>query len=110
MERLGRRGERFDLVVVDPPSFAQRQQQVPRALAAYARLTELAVRLVRPGAPCCNARAAAGWSADQFHAGVAAPPPAGRPLTELRRTAHAVDHPVTFPEGAYLKAVLADVP
>ncbi|MCB0954622.1 MAG: class I SAM-dependent methyltransferase [Ilumatobacter sp.] len=111
MERLGRRGERFDLVVVDPPSFAQRQQQVPRALAAYARLTELAVRLVRPGGALLQCSCSSRVGADQFHAGVArAAARAGRPLTELRRTAHAVDHPVTFPEGAYLKAVLADVP
>jgi 23S rRNA (cytosine1962-C5)-methyltransferase len=29
---------------------------------------------------------------------------AGRPLTEIIRTGHDVDHPVNFREGAYLKA------
>jgi 23S rRNA (cytosine1962-C5)-methyltransferase len=30
-----------------------------------------------------------------------------RPLQEIERTGHAIDHPVTFPEGAYLKALFA---
>ena len=111
LERLGRNGRRFDLVVVDPPSFAQRQQHVARALAAYGRLTELAVRVVRPGGLLLQCSCSSRVTAEQFHAEVArAAARAARPLTEVRRTAHAVDHPVTFPEGAYLKAVLARVP
>ena len=35
---------------------------------------------------------------------------AGHPLRELRRTGHALDHPITFPEGAYLKCLFASVP
>ena len=31
-------------------------------------------------------------------------------IDELRRTGHPIDHPVTFPEGAYLKSVFAHVP
>jgi 23S rRNA (cytosine1962-C5)-methyltransferase len=34
---------------------------------------------------------------------------AGYDLVELRRTRHAVDHPVTFPQGGYLKALFARV-
>jgi 23S rRNA (cytosine1962-C5)-methyltransferase len=42
MEEMARRGERFDLVVVDPPSFASSQRQVDAALNSYARLAQLA--------------------------------------------------------------------
>ena len=31
----------------------------------------------------------------------------GRPLQELARTGHPLDHPITFPEGAYLKCLFA---
>lgn len=34
---------------------------------------------------------------------------AGRPLTELERTAHAVDHPARFRESSYLKCMYAEV-
>ncbi len=35
---------------------------------------------------------------------------AERPLREITRTGHDIDHPVTFPEGAYLKAGFWQVP
>ena len=35
---------------------------------------------------------------------------AGRPLVEIERTGHAVDHPVGFVHGAYLKTLFARVP
>ena len=42
---------------------------------------------------------------EQFYATVAtAADAAGRPLREIERTGHDVDHPVTFREGEYLKA------
>lgn len=111
MERLLRKGERFDVVVVDPPSFTPRNTSVDRALTVYARLTERAVRLVRPGGLYLQASCSSRVAVDDFHRTVGhAAARAGRPLVERRRTTHPIDHPVTFAEGAYLKAVLADVP
>ncbi|HEV2069860.1 MAG TPA: class I SAM-dependent methyltransferase, partial [Acidimicrobiales bacterium] len=49
MGALRATGERFDVVVVDPPSFAQRQASVDGALRAYRRLTGLAVGVVEDG-------------------------------------------------------------
>jgi 23S rRNA (cytosine1962-C5)-methyltransferase len=44
-------------------------------------------------------------TAEQFFATVLdAADAAGRTLTEIERTGHDIDHPVTFREGAYLKA------
>lgn len=111
MEGMARRKQRFDLVIVDPPSFAQRQINVPKALEAYARLTTLAVALVRPGGVLVQCSCSSRVTAEQFHTSVArAAAKAGRPLEEFRRTGHPVDHPVSFPEGNYLKAVFAHVP
>jgi 23S rRNA (cytosine1962-C5)-methyltransferase len=105
MVQLARAGRDFDLVVVDPPSFAQRQANVDGALRAYTRLTHLALRLVRPGGTLVQASCSSRVTAEQFYDTVlAAADAAGRPLTELARTGHDIDHPVTFREGAYLKA------
>ena len=35
---------------------------------------------------------------------------AGRPLAEIDRTGHSIDHPIRFPEGAYLKCLFAIAP
>ena len=106
-----RPAEYADAIVVDPPSFAQRQHEADRALAAYSKLTTLAVRLLRPGGLLVQCSCSSRVTAEQFHRTVAlAASRAGRPFDEIRRTAHAVDHPVRFTEGAYLKAVFARVP
>ena len=41
--------QRFDLVIADPPAFARSRKNLPEAQRAYARLTKMAARLVRPG-------------------------------------------------------------
>ena len=108
LERLGTTRRRFDIVVVDPPSFAQNATQVPRAVAAYERLAALAVPLVAKGGlllqASCSSRVTEADFVRAVHAGAAA---AGFDLEEVERTGHALDHPIGFSEGAYLKAVLA---
>lgn len=111
MESLAATGRRFDIVVVDPPSFAPRQAAVPAALGAYRRLTALALRLVEPDGLLFQASCSSRVTPEQFigavHAGAHT---AGVTLAEIVRTGHPADHPIGFPQGAYLKAVLARVP
>ena len=105
MVALGRTHRDFDIVVVDPPSFAQRQSSVDVAVRAYTRLTHLALRLVRPGGLLVQASCSSRVPADLFYATVLdAAESAGREMRQQVRTGHDVDHPVTYPEGAYLKA------
>jgi 23S rRNA (cytosine1962-C5)-methyltransferase len=110
MRRLVDRGERFDLVVVDPPSFAQRGDQRRRAIRAYERLAELAAGLTEPGGiavlASCSSRVSADEHLDAVERGMRR---RGRTLVAPVRTGHPLDHPIGFPEGAYLKAVLARV-
>ena len=44
--RLQSERARFDIVIVDPPAFAKRKKDLPKALAAYKRLNQLALRLL----------------------------------------------------------------
>lgn len=110
MDRLAREGQQFDVVVVDPPSFAQRRTSIERGLHAYQQLTERAVRLTADGGmllqASCSSRIPA---ADFFEAVHRAARSAKCALVEVARTGHSIDHPVSFPEGAYLKALLATV-
>jgi len=108
LAELARSARRFDLLIVDPPSFAKQQSEVPRALAAYARLTRLALGVLRPGGMLVIASCSSRLNADAFFATVhRAALQTGRPLREIVRTGHALDHPVRFKEGAYLKCLFA---
>lgn len=110
MAEMGATGERFDIVVVDPPSFASRGDAVDGAIRAYARLSHLAFGLLRPGGLLFQASCSSRITDEVFHDGVeAAATRAGRALDVLERTGHDDDHPIGFSEGAYLKAVLARV-
>ena len=103
---LAGREQQFDLVIVDPPSFASNQAAVPRALAAYGRLTRLALAVTRPGGTLVQCSCSSRVSTDDFVQTVLdAAASAGRDVHLTRRAGHAVDHPVGFEHGAYLKAV-----
>ncbi|REG28988.1 23S rRNA (cytosine1962-C5)-methyltransferase [Archangium gephyra] len=55
--RLARKGETFDVVVADPPSFATTRTSRFSAARDYAQLAEAAARVVTPGGrlvACCN--------------------------------------------------------
>lgn len=105
LEQMARRREEFGIVVVDPPSFAKREKEVRGALDAYRRINTLAVPLVKPGGILLAASCSARVPADQFFATVErALKKSGRGYQLLERTFHDADHPVGFPEGAYLKA------
>jgi len=108
---LRRRGRSFDVVVVDPPSFASKQADVERAIGAYRRLTSLAVDLLEPGGLLFQASCSSRVPAERFvPAVVEETARRGRRADVVARTAHPLDHPIGFPEGAYLKAVLLRLP
>lgn len=57
LARLAKRGERFDLVILDPPGFSRTKSGVFSAARDYAALAELAGRVIAPGGrllACCN--------------------------------------------------------
>jgi 23S rRNA (cytosine1962-C5)-methyltransferase len=49
LETLGREGDRFDVVICDPPAFAPAKPALEAGLRAYERLARLAAPLVGPG-------------------------------------------------------------
>jgi len=111
LDRMAKNGRRFDVVIIDPPAFAQKQNQVPQALSAYERLTRLSLGVLRPGGTLVQASCSSHVDAETFfetvHHGAAR---AGRSLREIKRTGHPLDHPVTFKEGTYLKCLFAIAP
>ena len=110
LERHAVAGRTWDVVVIDPPSFAPRQEAVDRARRAYARLTHLGLRVTRPGGILVQSSCSSRIDADTFFAGIRdVAEQRGATLHELARTGHAVDHPADFPEARYLKTLIARV-
>lgn len=108
MERLINEGRTFDMVILDPPSFAKRADEVERALASYAKLTELAIQLLDSGAILVMASCSSRVPADDFYETVLnTAQEAHKTLWVQQRNGHALDHPVGFAEGAYLKCLFA---
>lgn len=106
------RGERFELVISDPPSFAKNRAGLAAALAAYRKLHALAAAVVAPGGMLCAASCSSQVNRRDFVASVeAGAHAAGRTfdLEELRGAGF--DHPVipAFPEGEYLKLAIGRV-
>lgn len=108
LAEMASNGRRFDLVIIDPPAFAKQQAEVERALAAYAQLTRLGLGVLAPGGTIVLASCSSRVSADAFFSTVTqAAAQIRRPLQSFAQTTHALDHPVGFPEGAYLKCLYA---
>jgi 23S rRNA (cytosine1962-C5)-methyltransferase len=106
------RGERHDLVLVDPPSFAPTERSVPTALAAYRELHRLALGIVAPGGLLCAASCSSHVAEPAFLTTlIAAGQSADRRLRLLEVHGQPHDHPSppAFPEGRYLKFALLAV-
>ena len=96
----------FDLIVLDPPSLARREGERAGAVRAYARLADLALRRLEAGGILVAASCSAHVSEEEFFGAVrGAAGRSGRHFSELTTSGHAPDHPVSFPEARYLKAI-----
>ena len=106
MARLAAAGERFDIVVADPPAFAKSRKEAPAAVRGYRKLARLAASLTARGGilflASCSYNVGAAEFAEAVRRGLA---DAGRGGRILRNAGAGPDHPVhpSLPESAYLK-------
>ncbi len=105
LRQLVRDGERYDLVVLDPPPFARGRDHLEAALRAYKEINLRAMRLLAPGGYLLTASCSHAVSLGEFLAVIEdAAGDAGVPLTRLAVRGPAPDHPirVEVPESDYL--------
>lgn len=108
LENMKSQKRLFDLVIIDPPMFAQNQSQIPAAVSAYKKLTRLGLGVLRSGGPLVQASCSSRVDDETFFNSIhQAGRESNRQLTEIERTGHALDHPIGFNEGAYLKCLFA---
>jgi 23S rRNA (cytosine1962-C5)-methyltransferase len=105
-------GERYDLIVLDPPKFAHTAAHAERAGRAYKDINLHALQLLAPGGLLMTYSCSGGVDAELFRKIVAgAALDAGRTARIVQQLHGAADHPVdlAFPEGEYLKGLLLQV-
>ena len=109
MTELAQEGERFEVVVCDPPAFAKSKKDQAAGLRAYSRLARLAAPLTAPGGFLFIASCSHHAPLDMFAAAVAEGLHRGKRDGRIIYTGYAgPDHPVHphLPESAYLKGQL----
>jgi 23S rRNA (cytosine1962-C5)-methyltransferase len=112
LKALREAGERFGVVVVDPPAFIKRRKDLEAGLEAYRRLNRLALAVLEPDGvlvSCsCSLRLERETLVDLLHQGARRQ---GRVLQVLEHGYQGPDHPMhpALPEGAYLKCVTVRV-
>jgi 23S rRNA (cytosine1962-C5)-methyltransferase len=112
LKEFGDNGCRFDVVILDPPSFARDRKRRRSAERAYARLNRLALGCVRSGGMLASASCTSQVSPQAFREALAeAARRSSRRLITVHEAGQAVDHPVPahFPEARYLKFVVSRV-
>jgi 23S rRNA (cytosine1962-C5)-methyltransferase len=112
LEALAEERARFDIVIVDPPAFAKRKKDLPKALAAYKRLNQLALKLLADDGILVSCSCSYHVSAEDLQDALAkAARGASKHLQVLELGGQAPDHPVhpAIPETRYLKAYFCRV-
>ncbi len=109
-------GDRFDIVVLDPPKFASKAEHKDRAARGYKDLMIRGLKLLRPtseGGGLLFTFSCSGAIDREFFKQIAAQASleAQRPARIVAELGHAKCHPVltSFPEGEYLKGLLLAV-
>jgi 23S rRNA (cytosine1962-C5)-methyltransferase len=112
LENLAKQRERFDMVIIDPPAFAKRRKDLPKALAAYKRLNQLAMQVIADDGilVSCTCSFHVNWE-DLRDVIAKAARSADKHLQILEAGGQAPDHPVhpAIPETRYLKAYFCRV-
>ncbi len=106
VRRRAAAGERWDVVVCDPPAFAKKRADVDRAARGYKDVNRVAMGLVAPGGWLLTCSCSGLVDPDLFQKIVfAASLDAGVPFSISARQGAGADHPVSLdcPEGEYLK-------
>ena len=104
LKKLIKNNVTYDVVVIDPPSFAKQASEIELAKKKYAQLADLGEKLTAKKGllvlASCSSRVLAQTFFDINSRVLAS---TKRNYEVALKTTHDIDHPISFPEGAYLK-------
>lgn len=106
LNHLAKAKQKFDIVVIDPPSFAKSAAEIGRAITSYKKLTQLGLQLVNKKGLLVLASCSSRVTSEIFFDLVEETLLRNNAKYKiLEQTLHDIDHPIGFKEGAYLKCI-----
>jgi len=105
-------GEKYDMIILDPPAFAKTHHVTNNALHAYIHINAEAMKRMTPGGILFTFSCSQPISRDMFRSAIqSAAIETGRQVRILHQLAQGPDHPVDIchPEGEYLKGLILEV-
>ena len=102
-------GKQFDMVILDPPKFAENKSQLVGACRGYKDINRVAMQIVKPGGLLLTFSCSGLIEESLFQKVVAdAALDANRSCLFIERLSQATDHPIAsfYPEGHYLKGLV----
>ena len=102
-------GDRYNLIVLDPPAFAKHKNVLHNALQGYRKLNALAFEKIQSGGLLFTFSCSQVVSKNDFRLAVfSAAAQARRKVRILHQLTQPADHPVNIyhPEGEYLKGLV----
>ena len=112
LKTLADQGERYDVVILDPPAFIKRKKDIPQGQAAYRKLNQLALGLIGEEGTLVSCSCSYHLAAEELMSAIqSAARHAGRFVQILEAGGQSPDHPVhpAIPETRYLKAFFCRV-
>jgi 23S rRNA (cytosine1962-C5)-methyltransferase len=109
---FNRKGQDYDLIILDPPAFAKHQKVLDNALQGYKRINREAIEKISPGGILFTFSCSQVVSRENFRKSVfAAAASSGRNVRILHQMSQPADHPISIyhPEGEYLKGLVLKV-
>ena len=102
-------GDKYDLIILDPPAFAKHHKVLGNAMQGYKRLNARALSQIRPGGILFTFSCSQAVTKELFRTTVfSAAAIAGRKVRILHQLTQPADHPINIyhPEGEYLKGLV----
>lgn len=112
LDLLPRAGNRFDLIILDPPAFVKHRKALAGGLRGYESINYQAIRQIRPDGVLFTFSCSQSVSVEVFRESVQkAAARARRQVRVLHELHQGPCHPVSLyhPEGAYLKGLVLSV-
>ncbi|OAB77977.1 class I SAM-dependent rRNA methyltransferase [Cochleicola gelatinilyticus] len=104
LQQLIEQKKTFDVVVIDPPSFAKSKKEVDIAKKKYSQLAKLGIALTAKNGLLVLASCSSRITSEAFFAiNETVLNSQHRNYNVVQKTNHDIDHPISFSEGAYLK-------
>ncbi|MGK0379009.1 class I SAM-dependent rRNA methyltransferase [Patiriisocius sp. Uisw_017] len=104
LKKLISENKKYQVVIIDPPSFAKSKKEITIALKKYKQLADLGAQLTTKGGLLVLASCSSRIAADEFfELNEATLKSHKQAFKTILKTNHDSDHPIGFPEGSYLK-------